>query len=87
MKSFVALTYLALLVGAPLLSISQASAEKADFDDSFDRFDSPSDRYDPRWGFDRRMIEDAENERHRVCDHFWERDRRDLRKKCRGLSP
>lgn len=41
MKSFVALTYLALLVGAPLLSISQASAEKADFDNSFDRFELP----------------------------------------------
>ena len=57
MKSFVALTYLALLAGAPLLSVSQASAEKAHFDppfdrhdSSFDRYDDPFDRYDP---FDR----------------------------------
>jgi hypothetical protein len=100
MKSFVALTYLALFAGASLLSVSQVSAEKAfdppfdRFDPSFDRFDPPFDRFgppfdrfDPRWGFDRRMIEDAENERHRLCDHFHRRDRWEPPRRCRGLSP
>jgi hypothetical protein len=80
MKSFVAWTYLAFLVGALPLSAGQASAAKAPVA-------QPFDQYDPRWGFDREMIEDAENEKYKVCDPFPGKGKSQPPKKCKGLSP
>ena len=82
MKSSVACVGLVLLASTGWFAPTPASAAKAAAPAPILKLDD-----DPSRGLDSDLIEDAENEKYKVCDPFPGKGKSKPPKKCKGLSP